>query len=621
MTRFLKVGTSLSAFAVEPPTLALALFSGDLYEGQDATFRVTLSRPWVANVTVAYATSNGTATAETDYTSTSGTATLVAGTRTVDIVVPTTLRAGAQASRTFTLTLSNATDAAGDALTITTAAVQVTILDTQETPDLPTLSVASVGPADEGSPLTFRVTSSLPFVEDVTFSYATGNGSATAGTDYTSVSGLGTITAESLTTDIAVSTTERAGYQGARTVTMTISAAETASEETVTITQATALGTIAETETPTGDHAYFETLQADPAHYVSYSLRSQVEIDAYTNGTTPNEWVTYNPGADTDPQAQDAAKVVIPLISESSSTVTVSDISDSATVIQVNSTGIWASGRLVRMGSEYITLNSVNTAVSPRTFTVTRGVFGSAPQSHPSGTLLYAGTNSLIKQVRLPLRADKNKALSTGTEDGYTYLFTWDGLWTDSYLMPAGGFPHKCFQFSGKNDGAGLLWEPRVRYDQAPVRATDVARVDTRMYSGIGGPETYNPSLNLMGPGVTDEDPLGPQLGSLTIKPGVWVRWHVKLVQQASDYDLLSMWISDETTAPVQMYNNLKVDVRPNTTTGLDTLRLFWLEYNTSVDGLRRDTARDFVAYFRNFAALRWTNGAAPDVTTYLEQP
>lgn len=61
------------------------------------------------------------------------------------------------------------------------------------------------------------------------------------------------------------------------------------------------------TALPTGDHAYFDGLVALPWHFVSYSLRSQAQLDSLTNLGTSN-YFTYDVANDTYAFPQDAAK-------------------------------------------------------------------------------------------------------------------------------------------------------------------------------------------------------------------------------------------------------------------------------------------------------------------------
>jgi hypothetical protein len=72
-------------------------------EGATATFTLTLDEAPSQSVVLTYATADGSATAGVDYTSTTGTVTIPAGSTTVTVNVPTLARDGAQGDRVFTL--------------------------------------------------------------------------------------------------------------------------------------------------------------------------------------------------------------------------------------------------------------------------------------------------------------------------------------------------------------------------------------------------------------------------------------------------------------------------------------------------------------------------------------
>ena len=79
--------------------------------GTQAVFEVTLARPTPLRVRVAYATADGTATAGSDYTATSGTLVFGPGQTTKDVVVPIVGDSTFEPDETFTLTLSNPVNA------------------------------------------------------------------------------------------------------------------------------------------------------------------------------------------------------------------------------------------------------------------------------------------------------------------------------------------------------------------------------------------------------------------------------------------------------------------------------------------------------------------------------
>ncbi len=169
------------------PTLSLG-GSQSTVEGDSGTkqlsFVVTLSPASGQTVTVDYATSDGTATAGQDYIAVSGTLTFNPGETTKTISVPILGDTVDEANETFTVTLSNptnatlATDRATGMILNDDSVVKVSITD------------ASQPEGDSGaSNATFTVTLSVTSSVPLTVAYATSDGTATAGQDYTAVSG------------------------------------------------------------------------------------------------------------------------------------------------------------------------------------------------------------------------------------------------------------------------------------------------------------------------------------------------------------------------------------------------------------------------------------------------
>jgi len=157
-----------------------------------ATFTVTLSQASTQTVTVQYATANGTALAGSDYTPISGTLTFAPGETQKTITVAVLRDTTAEATEAFTLRLSNPTNG-----TLTKTSATGTILDDDAAPPpppppLPGLSIGDVS-ITEGHSGTknavFTVSLSAAATNAVTVNYATQNGTAVAGSDYTAVSG------------------------------------------------------------------------------------------------------------------------------------------------------------------------------------------------------------------------------------------------------------------------------------------------------------------------------------------------------------------------------------------------------------------------------------------------
>jgi hypothetical protein len=149
----------------------------------NATFTVTLASPTTNTVTVTYATANGTAAAGSDYVAKSGTLTIPGGTTSTTLSVVVNGDSAFEQDETFVVNLSGATNA-----TITTAQGVATILNDDTQPSLSVNSVSVTEGNTSGVAATFTASLSAPSFQTVTVNYATANGSATAGSDYTATS-------------------------------------------------------------------------------------------------------------------------------------------------------------------------------------------------------------------------------------------------------------------------------------------------------------------------------------------------------------------------------------------------------------------------------------------------
>ena len=152
----------------------------------NAVFTVTLSAASSQSVTVQYQTADGnagtSATAGTDYQARSGQITIPAGQTSATIAVPINGDRTAENSETFSLRLTDASNAfTADGFGL------ATILDNE-----PRISINSVVKSEgngKSSTMTFTVTLSVAYDQAVTVNYGTATGTATAGSDYQAKSG------------------------------------------------------------------------------------------------------------------------------------------------------------------------------------------------------------------------------------------------------------------------------------------------------------------------------------------------------------------------------------------------------------------------------------------------
>ena len=166
------------------PVASIADASADESAGT-ISFTVTLDKaPGAGNsVSVDYATADGTATAGSDYTASTGTLTISNNKTTGTIDVPITDDSNVEGDENFYVDLTGATDA-----TIDGAADrgEGTIIDD----DAPEMSIDNVSDFEDAGTFVFTVTLSDPAPSGgVSVDYATADGTATAGSDYTATSG------------------------------------------------------------------------------------------------------------------------------------------------------------------------------------------------------------------------------------------------------------------------------------------------------------------------------------------------------------------------------------------------------------------------------------------------
>jgi len=199
-------GSGLGTIANDDAMPALSISDVAVNEGNSATtpavFTVTLSAVSGLPVTVAWATADGTALAGSDYTARSGTLTFAPGVTSQTVSVPVRGDVRDEADETFVVNLSNAVNA-----TIADAQGVGTIIDNDPTPSLSINSVSRNEGRSGTTNFTFTVRLSAASGLPVTVAWATANGSATAGSDYTAAPGVLTFAAGTTSRSITIRVT------------------------------------------------------------------------------------------------------------------------------------------------------------------------------------------------------------------------------------------------------------------------------------------------------------------------------------------------------------------------------------------------------------------------------
>ncbi len=280
-----------------PPSISIADVSAN--EGnagsRSATFVLALSAPSGRVVSVNYATSDGTAVAGSDYVAASGTVTFPVGSTAATITVSIAGDVVSEPDETFQVTLLAPANA-----TINRGQATGTILNDE---GLPAISIADASVAEGNSGtanLTFAVTLSSAGLNPVTVSYATGGGTATAGTDYQAAAGMLTIPAGSTSGTIAVTVIGDTASEPTETFTVMLSAPTNA-----TLARSLAAGTLTNDDGTTGLVAAFGFDQGTGGTLLDSSgnaLHGTISGAAWAAGRTGgalrfdgvNDWVTVN---------------------------------------------------------------------------------------------------------------------------------------------------------------------------------------------------------------------------------------------------------------------------------------------------------------------------------------
>jgi hypothetical protein len=207
--------------------------------GVSATITVTRTGNSDGAVSVNYATSNGTATAGSDYTAATSTLSWNSGDTTdKTFTVPITDDTSLEADETVNLTLSSP---GGSAVLGTQNTALLTITDNESVLTIADATAAIEGSAAEPGTVTFALSLSPASNQSVTVDYTTTNGTALAGSDYTAKNGTITFAPGQTSQSVTISLIGDAVNEATETFSLTLANASGA-----TITDAQGVGTISD---------------------------------------------------------------------------------------------------------------------------------------------------------------------------------------------------------------------------------------------------------------------------------------------------------------------------------------------------------------------------------------
>ncbi|MGC6474101.1 MAG: Calx-beta domain-containing protein, partial [Candidatus Puniceispirillaceae bacterium] len=286
-----------------PPTASI---SGQTIVDDNGTLapQVTLSGASGLTVEVDYATSDGTATAGNDYTTTTGTLTFTPGQTSLPLSIPILGDIVDENDEIFSVTLSNPDNA-----TLGTATASMLITDNDPAP---TISVADISTVNETASSTNVVaTLSTASEKVITIDYTTSDGTATAGSDYTAASGTITFAPGVITQNIPVAILADTVDEANETVTITLSN-PSGTPPAVVINDGTAVLTISDDDTAPAISIddVTTTSEAGIGQQVTVRLNNASEQTVTVDYTTSNvtAWagddytadngtITFNPGS------------------------------------------------------------------------------------------------------------------------------------------------------------------------------------------------------------------------------------------------------------------------------------------------------------------------------------
>jgi hypothetical protein len=225
---------ALGAVGVSTPTFSLSQSSYSISEaGPSTTITIKRTGDTSSAVSVHVATANGTATAGSDYTAVDETVSFAVGETSKTVSVPITDDVSTEGNETVSLSLSSPTG--GELGWPSTATL--TIVDNERSFALSAASY-SVNEGGGSAPITITRSGSVAVPDSVHF--ATANGTAIAGSDYTTVSQDVSFAAGETSKIVSVPIADDVLTEGSETVSLSLSSpsagAELGSPSTATLT-------------------------------------------------------------------------------------------------------------------------------------------------------------------------------------------------------------------------------------------------------------------------------------------------------------------------------------------------------------------------------------------------
>jgi chorismate-pyruvate lyase len=300
-------------------TVTLSVGNASATEGAAMVFTVTKTGTASGSVNVNYATANGSAAAGSDYTAASGTLTFLQTETSKTVSVATTNDTAVESAETFTLALSNPTGGA----VLGSSPGTGTINDNDVPPPPPSFAIANAAAVTEGGTLAFAVTKTGTTSSSFSVNYATANGTAAAGSDYTAGSGTLTFLAAETSKTVNVATINDTSVESAETVLVNLSAPTGGA----TITDSQGSGTINDNDVPPPPS--FAIANAAPVAEGG-TLSFTVTKTGSTASSFSVNYVTANGTAIAGSDYTSASGTLTFLAAETSKTVSVATIDDTA---------------------------------------------------------------------------------------------------------------------------------------------------------------------------------------------------------------------------------------------------------------------------------------------------